>query len=80
MTGRRRISQLPFRTRLVVSLLYIAASGLIFAVTTVSFLHGFRFGVGIGIALETLLLMHLTRQALSFDCLRCPEGRRSSQL
>lgn len=75
MTSRRRISQLPFRQRLAVCLLYLIALGLVFAGITISFLHGSGLGMGFGLFLEALLLISLVRRALS--CNHHPAAARA---
>lgn len=58
-----RISQLPFRARLAVCLLYLAALGVVFTGFLVSWLRGFGLGAGLGLGLETLLVIDLIRRA-----------------
>lgn len=78
ISSRNRIGQLPFRFRLALCLLYLAALGLIVTGVTISWLRGFGPGTGAGLALETFLVIHLLRQVLLHNMSRLAVIRTGS--
>ena len=58
-----RISELPFRPRLAVCLLYLAATGLALAAGVLAGLRGFSAGLAAAAILEFVILAILIRRA-----------------
>lgn len=59
----KQISELPFRPRVALGLLYLAALGLIMTANTIAILKGCTPGYTAGLILQFYLLFHLIRRA-----------------
>jgi hypothetical protein len=57
-----QISELSFRVRVTLCVLYGTGIGLSFAACVYAWVHGFQLGVNLGIVLESLTLWYVWRR------------------